>query len=252
MEFHYERSPLYLHWSMRDAMRLSNTFAFAPEQRERLIAEILPRPAPDVIATLIEALEGAVAYYKDRNDFERKQSTDSIGRGKVKHLSEQLDKSVEQLDKLGAALKDLDWGTRRELAPFIVGKSRPSLPILKTRKPSEMALFDARACELYSQIAALRGLIGAYFEFVKPKSGPRVRTAREALGVDVADALQMFVPEAVPIVTTAESPFSAILGICFEAAGLKRGDSRRLLMAIVNAFQRADRPQGVKSPPKAI
>jgi len=71
--------------------------------------------------------------------------------------------------------------------------------------------------------------------------------AREAFAVDVADALQEFVPDSILIVSTAGGEYQTIVRICLEAAdGRFKGDIRRIVSSAVKAFKTDYRPQGPK------
>jgi hypothetical protein len=233
-------SPLFVHWVLQDALQFPD-FTFTARDRQRIIEEIRPAPPPSVAESLVQALQGAVAAYRARKTFEGKHSRPTQAIGKITSL-------VARIDQLDAALRELDWGTRRALAPFAVGETTPSMPPLSARKPPEMDSLDRRLIGARDELLSIAGHARAFLAHTKPtKKGPRTPTAREAFVVDLADALHRFVPTQVAITATAGGAFETIVRVSLDAAdGAARADMRRVVLAGVKAFHAEYRHQGVK------
>ena len=235
-------SKLYGWWVIRDAKAIS-PFKFDPTVREHILREIRPAPDEDAADRLIRLLEGTVAFFHEWQAFESDQPPASKMRRQWRALR-------DRADRLQAALGDLRWATRRDLAPHYCAKEVPSLPLLSAHKPEELSVLDVDLCNASAILDDVTHAIATYLDKVKPKKGGRrVLTARVAFIVEIADALDEHVPGAVPISTYEGGPFENIVAACLRAAtGAVTGGLHRLVCDAVAAYRTPYRPAGVKTP----
>jgi hypothetical protein len=212
------------------------------DDRRAILGNINPQPDTVIADQIAGRIQGAISFYRARKSFVERHATKSNLRKKI----EQLIRCIHQLDAL---LRELDWGTRTELAPFLLGQREPSQPLHGAAKPLELKELDERLCSarLHLMVVATAGL--AYLETIAPaKGGRRPLMARTWFAVDIADALTELVPGVVPIVATEGCPYERVVGACLTAVdGQSPKDVRPLIRSAVKAFRRPERPQGVST-----
>jgi hypothetical protein len=225
-------------------MPVPYTFTFQPKHRTTILNTLGLRSRPREASRLISNLEHAVALYKGWDAFERRQPPESAVKKAVKQF-------YRQVDELQKTLRELDFGTRRALAPFLANSRAPSRPLLSAEKPPELSRFHRLLSLLHRRLEAVAGICGEYLLYkveTPPRRGPKIRTAQEALAVAVADALSACLP-AIRIVSTADGMYAQVVGACLEAAGVRAtGDLHRIVMSAVRAYRRPYRARGGKIP----
>lgn len=237
----HARSELYLHWAIHDALFYQN-FTLSEDNQRTILKEIKPEPDASSADQLIRRLEGAISLYRARKSFVERQASKSDLRRKIAQL-------IRHIERLDALLRGLDWGTRRDLAPFLVGQKEASQPLHSAFKPPELEQLDEHLCGAWLHLMAVAAAGRAYLQTIVPtKGGRRPHSARIWFAVDIADALTEIVPEVVPIVATQGSTYEGIVGACLAAAdGRSPEDLRVLIRGAVKAFRKPERPQGVST-----
>ena len=234
-------SPLFRVWVKRDALH-PQSFRFSETQRINLLTALRTRLEPTIEAQLIEALEGSIAYYKMWDVFERKVGSVAGTRHKITAVQ-------EQISKLEAPLVALDWGTRRALAPFLVGLTVPTLPLFSQRKPDEMTKLDTQIVDAFEAFMDLKRAIDRYLDATPKKAGGRRQSrVRDLLAVEIADQLDGLAPGTVSIAADTEGAFEHILDICLRASGSVVGDVHRIALRAVRDYRLNTRPKGVRTP----
>lgn len=230
-------SPLFRVWVKRDALR-RESFRFSKTQRINLLTALRTRLEPTIEAQLIEALEGSIAYYKMWDVFERRVGSVAGTRHKITAVQ-------KQISKLEAPLVALDWGTRRALAPFLVGLTEPTLPLFSQRKPDEMTILDTQIVDAFEAFMDLKQTMDLYLQATAPKAGGRRQSrVRDVLAVEIADQLDELAPGTVSIAADTEGAFEHILTICLHASGSVVGDVHRIALRAIPAYRLNTRPQG--------
>lgn len=238
-------SPLALYHAQIDALGFPSVEKLDEVLCQQIAAEV-SGASSEQLHLLNELLAGSIWLYKSWNGFEEKHSPKGILRRKLKAF-------VKAVEYLQGTMLDLDWGTRRTLAPFADGKEVPSLRQLSARKPEELVLLDHALWHSHDLLTAISNAIRRYLLLTTAgQGGPRARNAREAFGVDIADVISQCAPEWVEVNSTSGGKFENIVAICLQAAGQSGpGDLRRIVLAAVKGYQADYRPRGLKVPPKS-
>lgn len=229
-------------WVHREALRHQD-FHFTPEQRQQLIDEFKGALNNDMQSHFLEALEGSVSYFLTWSAFTSSLAVD----GDLKKLR----LLAKQLKGLQQTFRSLDWGTRRVLAPFLVGQETPSLPLLHYRKPAEMSALDERFIASDATLVDLETLINGYLAHLKAR-GRRGRPKlglHELLAIEVADNVHDIAPGAIAIATTRGGMFENIVAACLQAAGVDITEVHDIVLRAVPAYRQDARARGRRSLP---
>lgn len=229
------KSRLYQYWTMRDAERYA-PFTFRDSDRQAILQQLRPKLTGDAADELIRALQGCVMLFKARREFEGKQAPDADVRKRL----ESVRKCADQLQR---ELGELDWATRRVLAPHYCGGDSPSLPLLSDDKPAEMTDLDDNVCDASEILADVSVAIDSYLGKTRARTGRRpALIARQQFALEIADSLRTFAPHSIKIKAVARNPFETVLAICLCAAtGAAIGDLHRIASKAV-ARQIVERP----------